>query len=198
MKTSGLRLALVLFAFTSASLWAGDPALFHSLSNVGLEEDTQVPLAPPVNLFNDFRSRLEAAIQSRKIPAISALYQTNGVDAEDLKSELARWQPMIAEDAKRVSLFGKDLSRLPPKAHDFWTAQARRLTEREVAYFIFVQSENGIRLTLPLVVDGDRLLIVPSDKKTGSSGIEPSGSTNGSQPTGSKTNRTSSAAGSIH
>jgi len=169
MKNAALRALLLLLAFASAPSWAGEIQLlpdFLTSVSVSTEQETSVPLARRSDLFGDFRSHLEAAIESRDLVAIQAVYQTNGVAAEELNLELSRWRQMLGEDANvRMTLYYKELSTLPPQAHKFWEEQAHHLTKHEVTHLVFVQRGTGVRLMLPLVVVGDRLLIVPSNKR---------------------------------
>ena len=140
-----------------------------------------------------FQKRLEAAIESRDLVVIQALYQTNGIAAEDLKVEMARWPSLLDGEAKAgVALFFKELSALPPRARVIHTERAHSLTKYEVTHLVFVRLPAGYTLTFPLILVGDRLLIVPSEKILN----KVIGGTNGSQPFRSETNSMSSVAGS--
>lgn len=137
------------------------------------EQKTAASLLPPSDLYSDFSSRLEAVIESRDLVAIQALYQTNGVGVEEFKIELGRWRQIFGEGAKpRVSMYFKELSTLPPQAHELWEEQARRLTKHEVTHLAFVRSGTRVVLMFPLVVVKDRLLIVPSEKRKAESGMD--------------------------
>ena len=185
----------MLLGLANTASWAEDLQLLPSLSNEPRVGPGQGPavLAPSFSLFSDFKARLEAVIARREVAGFADLYQTNGVTAEELESELVRWRHMAGEDAKTVFLFFKELSKLPPESHEFWSAEAHRLTKHEVTHFAFVRSGSRVRLILPLFVVDDKLLIVPSEKII-ANGVEPSGPA--SQPIRSETNRTSPAAGS--
>jgi hypothetical protein len=194
MKNVVLPIFLLLLAFSSATLWAGEPPLLPDLaadSGLVTEQETSAPLPPHSDLYSDFTGRLEAAIENRNLVAIQALYQTNGVGAGEFKIELARWQRVLDKSAKPgVSTYFKELGTLPPQAHKIWEEQARRLTKHEVTHLVFVRSGTGVGLVLPLVVVGDELLIVPSEKRN----TESCCPANGSQPIRSETNRTPGAA----
>ena len=153
--------------FVVADSLAEEPG-FHfdfALAEPNSSSETPVPLAPKSDPFADFFRSLNAAIESRDLGAIMALYETNGVTTEALKVELARWRDTLPGDIKqRLTLFGKDLKTLPSEgARNFWGERARSLTKREVTHLVFVQFGTEIRLTLPLILVNDRLLIVPSD-----------------------------------
>ena len=178
MKYGTLQVFSLLLALTSVPSWAG----------------TQSLLPDP---YGEFSSRLEAAVEHRDLAAIQALYQTNGVAAQELKLEMARWPELLAGDAKAsVWLYFKELSTLPPQAREVHTERARRLTKHEVTHLALVRLPAGYQLTLPLVLVGDKLLVVPSEKRNTASNIESNGPANGSQPIRSETNPTPPAAGS--
>jgi len=150
------------------------------------------------NLFQELESRLRAAVEGRDLVAIQRLYQTNGVAEETLQFELARWEQLLDENTNVTpGLWFKELATLPPKARQYWTEYANRLTDREVTHLCFLafSPRNVVQLGLPLVVVDDRFLIVPSEKRNIASLIEQDGAANGSQPVRSETNRTSSAVG---
>jgi hypothetical protein len=196
MKNVALQAFLLLLAVAVAESWAGEPQILPDYlkggSSATIREATPEPRQRPMV---DFQKRLEAAIQSRDLVVIQALYQTNGIAAEDLKVEMARWPSLLRGEAKAgVALWFKELSTLPPQARVIHTERARSLTKYEVTHLVFVGLPAGYQVTFPLVLVGDRLLIVPSDKAA--VGIEPSGPAKRSQPIRSETNRTSSAAGS--
>ena len=154
----------------------------------------QKDMAPLMAAYHDFGTRLETAVESRELASVAALYQTNGVAAVELKSELARWRQLVAEGAKPRGPFFKSLSHLPPESHEYWEAQAHRLTRHPVTDFAIVQFQGGYQMTLPLFLVGNTLLIVPSEKIN--KGIEPGGAADGSQPFRPQTNTTPPAAGS--
>jgi len=177
MKYRIRRVLSLLFALATAPSWA----CAQSLSP---------------DHYREFISRLEAAVEHRDLAAIQALYQTNGVAAQELKLEMARWPELLAGDGKAdVSLYFKELNTLPPQAREVHIERARRLTKHEVSHLAFVHLPAAHKLTLPLVLVGDKLFVVPSEKRNTASSIKPNGPTNGSQPIRSETNRTSSAAG---
>jgi hypothetical protein len=200
MKNVALQVFPLLLVVAGAPSWAGELQFlpdFLEGGSVAAKKETAVPLPPHSNLFSDFISRLEAAIESRDVVSIQALYETRGVAPEKMKIELSRWRKLLHEEARtRVSLYGKELSTLPPKAREVWGERAHHLTKHEVTHMALVKFGTGVGLMLPLVVVDDRLLIVPSDNVEVGSDIEPIGPANGSQPVRSETNATSSAAGS--
>src|ERR1043166_817665 len=178
MKYVTLRVFSLVLALTSVPSWAGAQSLLPGL-------------------YGEFSSRLEAAVEHRDLAAIQALYQTNGVAAQELKLEMARWPDLLAGDAKgREGLYFKELSTLPPQAREAHTERARRLTKHEVTHLVLVRLPAGYQLTLPLVLVGDKLQVVPSERRNTASSIEPNGAANGSQPIRSETNQTPPAAGS--
>lgn len=181
MKTN-LRIALTFLALGSIAAWA------QELPTARLVQE------PAPSQFSDFKTRLQAAIESREVANIKPLYETNDVKGGELNSELLRWQSMVAQDGGTLSLYFKDLSKLPPESHKFWSAEAHRLTERLVTHFAFVRC-GTVQLIVPLVLADNKLLIVPSEK-VARKGIEQGGPASRSQPVAPGTNRTSSAAGS--
>jgi hypothetical protein len=195
MKIYAPALLLLLLAFPSLSSWAGETPE----GSVPRKSASQESLKANA-IYDDFKNRLEVALASRELAAVAALYRTNDVTAVELKSELARWQQPVAEGAKATPPYLKTLSELPPESHDYWEAQAHRVTRHKVTHFALVgyivRGERILRQeTLPLVLVGNRLLIVPSEK-IADQGIEPGGAMNRSQPIRSDTNRPSAAAGS--
>ena len=194
MKKGAPQTLLLLLALATADSWAGDlqtlPDYLKSGSSTTIREATPEPRQRPMVYF---QKRLEAAIESRDLVVIQALYQTNGIAAEDLKVEMARWPSLLRGEAKAgVALWFKDLSTLPPQARVIHTERARGLTKHEVTHLAFVGLPAGYQVTFPLVLVGDRLLIVPSEKILN----KVIGGTNGSQPFRSETNSMSSVAGS--
>ena len=142
--------------------WLGD---FSTNLGDAVEYSTLVPFAPRPGVFDDFQSRLEAAVAGRDPLAIRALYQINGVAADDLRLEFARWQQQSPSSVEAtVSLVFKELSTLPPEARDCWTKIAQGLTKCEVTHLVGVWIRPGVAFRLfPLVLIGEKLWIVPSD-----------------------------------
>lgn len=173
MKT---RATLFLLTFSGLLSWAGELPPDATLPK-GVTRMTQKERAA----FDDLKSRLEAAVASREVASVAALYQTNDVSAVEWKSELSRWRLVLEEGAKPSPPFLKILSQLPPESHDYWEAQAHRLTRHQVTAFAMVRFQNGSQMTLPLVLVGDRLLIVPSEKIS-TKGIEPVAAPNAAPP----------------
>lgn len=115
--------------------------------------------------------RLDAAIESRNLGAIQALYQTNGVSVEELKIEGDRWHQLFSENTgARLKSFFKELDKLPPQARMLWTTRAHQMTTRQVSHLAGIYAVNNVRvlMELPLAVCDDRLWIVPSDGRNGS------------------------------
>jgi hypothetical protein len=196
MKMHAPSLLSLLLAFTGLPSSAGEPPL-DSVRPKDASLETEGKSDPRLWVF---WGRLEAAVESRQLDAIAALYQTNDVTAVELKSELARWRQIVAEGVKPKGPFFKVLSHLPPESHAYWTTNAHRLTRHEVTCFVIAAYMVGgqnkwEQMTLPLVLVGDSLLIVPSEKVS-TKGIEQGGPATGSQPIRPETNRTSGAAGS--
>jgi hypothetical protein len=192
MKYSALGMFSLLLALASEPSLAQTQPLFPDSLDVGGGVICS-------NLFQEFESRLRAAVEGRDLVAIQRLYQTNGVAEETLKFELGRWKQLLDENTNvRPGLWFKELATLPPKARLHWTEYAHRLTDREVTHLCFLAFSPGnvVQLGLPLVVVDDRFLIVPSEKRSMASRIEQDGAANGSQPIRPETNRTSVAAGS--
>ena len=172
-----LLLRVVSLLLASASSWVGAQS-------------------PTPDHYRAFFTHFEAAVASRDLGAIEALYQTNSVTAQELKLEMARWPDLLAGEAKeRMAWFFKELSTLPPQAREAHTGRAHRLTKHEVTHLASLQLPSGFRLTLPLVLADGRLLIVPSEKRNATPRIEQIGPANERQPDRSGTNQTSSAAG---
>jgi len=194
MKNAALQAFLLLIALATADSCAGEPQILPDYLKSGNTATTrEAPPEPFQRLRVDFQKRLEAAIGSRDLAVIQTLYQTNGIAAEDLKVEMARWPSLLDGEAKAgVALFFKELSTLPPRARVLHTERAHSLTKYEVTHLVFVRLPAGYTLTFPLILVGDRLLIVPSEKILN----KVIGGTNGSQPFRSETNSMSSVAGS--
>ena len=195
MRNVALQAFLLLLALAAADSWAGEPQMLPDYPKSGSSVTTREATPEPgQRLMVDFQKRLEAAIESRDLVVIRALYQTNGIAAEDLKVEMARWPSLLRGEAKvGIALWFKELSTLPPQARVIHTQRARSLTKYEVTHLVFVRLPAGYQLTLPLVLVEGRLLIVPSDAIKAEVGNQNSG-TNGSQPLRSGTNSTSPAA----
>jgi hypothetical protein len=194
MKDAALQAFLLLIALAAADSCAGEPQILPDYLKSGNNATMrEVPPEPFQRLIVDFQKRLEAAIESRDLDVIQALYQTNGIAAEDLKVEMARWPSLLDGEAKAgVALFFKELSALPPRARVIHTERAHSLTKYEVTHLVFVRLPAGYTLTFPLVLVGDRLLIVPSEEIL-NKGI---GGTNGSLPFRPEPNQPPAAAGS--
>jgi hypothetical protein len=185
MKNLPLRGFLLLLAFAGVHSYAAEPQFLPDFSEGGTiaaPQQTPGPIVRSTNLFMDFRSRVEAAVKSQDLVAIQALYQTNGMAAEELKHELPRWRRILDEDAGTVIALWwfkdlKNLGAFPPKAREIWNEQAHRITSHQVTHLALVKFGSGVQLILPLVVVKDRLLIVPSDKRNMEArlGIEPTG-----------------------
>ncbi|MCX6930692.1 MAG: hypothetical protein NT154_46935, partial [Verrucomicrobia bacterium] len=158
-------------------------------------------LLPKANPIKDFSDRLNAAIQTQNVAALQALYQTNGLSAQQLNDELSRWQPMLEGDAKsRVSIQNqftvfRDFSR----SNKMWKHLAERLTTHKTTHLVQLKTTAGTWM-LPLIEVEGRLLIVPSDKSKDTGlrleDVQPDGAGNESQPVPSNTNSTPGAAGS--
>jgi hypothetical protein len=167
---AALPSALLLLALAAARSWAAEPPIR--------------PGETPQSLMVNFKKRLETAIASRDLAAIQAFYQTNGIAAEDLEREMARWPFLLCRGTNaRVNLFFKDLDTLPPQARAAHTEQAHRLTKYEVTHLVFVGLPAGYQLTLPLVLVDGRLLIVPSDKLNAGAGPKPDDPAGGTRAT---------------
>jgi hypothetical protein len=158
---------------------------------------------PKENPFSDFRARLRAAVGTRDMAAIKALYQTNGVSAEQLNEELSRWRPMLEGDAaSRVSIQNhgcifRDFS----KSSSIWKHLAERLTTHKATHLVQLLTTKDYWM-LPLVEVESRLLIVPSDKSKDMGlkleDIQPDRAANVSQPVPPTTNSPSGTSGSPH
>jgi hypothetical protein len=125
---------------------------------------------PAMELFKDFADRLEAAVGTKDVSAVIALYQTNGVPAVGLAGEVAKWQRILAGDARgKMFWYGKELATLPSEqARRFWSEYVQRLTEREVTHVVAIRFGGGAQFLLPLVSAQGKLWIVPSEKNSGS------------------------------
>lgn len=187
-----LLIPLLLFGFAAVSSSAQQFQFALDLADdnsVAAEQQTQIPLAPIVNVCPDFRGRVEAAVGSRDLAEIENLYQTNAASPSVSKGELARWQPLLAQTTNsQVFLYFKQFDELPPKARELWSDYARRLTALKVTHLAFLRNDTGTSLVLPLIEIDGKLLIVPSEKAQRVSGIKPDGATTGSQPIRSETN----------
>jgi len=156
---------------------------------------TLLPIDGEKALYTDLKTRMEAAVDSGDPASIAALYQTNDVTADELKSELARWRRVLGDGAKPVSQIFKVLHELPPESNAFWTWQAQRATRHYVTHILFLHFTDGAQLMLPAVCEPGKLFFVTSEKLT-TKRIEPGHPANGSQPSGPQTNQPSHPAGS--
>lgn len=164
MKYFRVSAILLWLAFASGASRAAEPPSPPSRLGGG----TGVAVS---NLLADFASRLNAAIESRNLVAIQALYQTNGVSVEELTIERDRWHRLFAENTgARLNSYFKELDKLPPQARVLWTTRAHQMTTRQVSHLAAIYAVNQVRvlLELPLAVCDDRLWIVPSDGRNGS------------------------------
>ncbi|MCX6927638.1 MAG: hypothetical protein NT154_31180 [Verrucomicrobia bacterium] len=127
--------------------------------------------------YRVFLGSLKAATEGRDFVALRALYQTNGISAEELDVELAHWRSLLDEKGKdwlpieeRGCIF-RELS----KANKMWSEMAEQSTTHKATYLVEVFSRTpyatGHWLFLPLVKVDGRFLIVPSDKKKLLSGM---------------------------
>lgn len=166
MKPISWLILLVGLSFAGAPSCLGQappPPDWVERAGPGAHAEPIIPLAPEANALRTFWSRLEAAILRRDLPAVWALYQTDGVAAQERERELAKWQRMFNGEVKGgATIFAKELARLPPQARRFWGDMARRLSERDVTHLVHVRFVGGQGLMLPLVTVGDALLMVPS------------------------------------
>jgi hypothetical protein len=145
--------------------------------------------------LSDFGDRLEAALKTRKLSEIMALYRTNAGPDADLTAEQVQWRPLLLQNPDgNIAMFGKELATLPSKeARSYWSNYAQRLTKRPVTHILMVGFEGGRRVVLPLVLHKDRLWIVPFDESHRR--IEPGRAADGSTAIHSETNQTPSSPG---
>jgi len=166
MKITLRALSIVIFLAGNAA-WAGDFGFPSEQPPVRPVEN------PSLTLFNDFQSRLQAAINAHSTAAFMPLYQTNIATAQGLKYELARWKQIIGNGTNILGLAYKELSTLPSEeARKTWTAEAHHFTDREVTHLALVRLGSGVQFMLPLIVVENKLLIAPSEKITAQA-IEP-------------------------
>ena len=202
MKTLILFFSLLLFGSAGGLSRAGQIEFapgFGEDNAAATEPRTPVPLASGPNAFTDFVTRVKAALERRDLARIGELYQTNAVTLDDMKCELARWQPVVGRaDGSKASLYFKELGKLPPAARQVWGGFAGRLTSHQVTHLGFLNNGGGVKLMLPLIEVDGRLWIVPSDKVPPGSRIQPGGAVNGNQPARAETNGISGTAGSRH
>ncbi|HKW30964.1 MAG TPA: hypothetical protein VJT54_16690, partial [Verrucomicrobiae bacterium] len=118
----------------------------------------------------------------------------------DMKRELTRWQAVLAQAAgAKVSVYFKELGKLPPTAHQVWGDYARRLTTHKVTHLAgLLNGSPGVALVLPLIEVDGRLWIVPSHKLRPGASVMPAKAANGNQPGCSETNGISGTGGSRH
>jgi len=130
-----------------------------------LVEDVPVPIASRQDFFKEFDRRLKGALETRDPVMIKALYWKGVAGTLDVKGDVQRLERIFKEETEtRMSVYFKDLSKLPPNAREVWGEQARLLTEHDATHLAFILYGNRVRLMLPLIVSGDRLLIAPSGK----------------------------------
>ena len=177
MKTTTLSLPLVFLSLAVVLSGAGQIPFapgFGDDNDAPVDPRTPVPLSTLPCAITDFEARVKVAVEQRSLVGVEELYQTNAVTADDLKRELARWQPLFAQPGDaRVSLFFKELDTLPPKARQVWTDCARGLTTNKVTHLVHLQNGTATALVLPLVEIDGRLWIVPADKRRAGQSVEP-------------------------
>src|SRR5258708_7550037 len=101
----GFILATSLLFLTLAAALSGAPE--PALAPPAMHENRRGPGEGilPSSTFAEFLNSLKGALERRDLTALQGLYQTNGVSAQQLNEELARWGPMLEADAKsRVSV----------------------------------------------------------------------------------------------
>ncbi len=150
--------------FFAVAVTSGLAAEFQPFPGLSEKRGLEIAQVPELDLFSDFRTRMQAALERRNSSGIASLYETNGVTAGELKTEMDRWQRITGENSKSVSVFFKDLNRLPSESFKYWSTEAHRLTKHEVTHFAIVRSGGGTGLILPLVLVDNTLLVVPSEK----------------------------------
>lgn len=124
------------------------------------------PLAPVPNPFADFENHLKAAIEKQDLAAIQSLYWTNGLSAEELNAEFARWRLALDEDAENRASIRMLIFRDFTKSNKMWEELAGKLTTHRATHLAQFWCRTRRLETwayLPLVAVGDRMLIVPSD-----------------------------------
>jgi hypothetical protein len=187
MKSITLRTAFFLLALACASARTSANQLLPEFDDQSTNSFWQ-------KVFNEFRPRLEAAIESQDLAAIQSLYLTNGATAGEMEAELAHWRKLIGEKADdRVSLWFKELNTLPPEARESWTDYARHLTTRETTHLVFMSFSSlpsSVRAGFPLLRVGDQLWIVLSDQRGTPPDTKPNASIGASPSAGSSTNET--------
>ncbi|HLZ53234.1 MAG TPA: hypothetical protein VKS19_02030 [Verrucomicrobiae bacterium] len=203
MKTTILFFSLLLFGSAVVLSRAGQIEFapgFGDDNAAAAEPRTPVPHASGPNAFTDFARRVETAVERRDLAGIRDLYQTNVVTSDDIKRELTRWQPVLAQAAgAKVSVYFKELGKLPPTASQVWGNCARRLTTHKVTHLAgLLNGSPVVALVLPLIEVDGRLWIVPSDKLLPGASVMPANAANGNQPGRSGTNGISGMAGSRH
>lgn len=205
MKTTILFFSLLLFGSAVVLSRAGQIEFApgfgdDNAADAAAEPRTPVPLASGPNALTDFATRVETAVEHRDLAGIGELYQTNGVTSGDMKRELNRWQPVLAQAAgAKVSVYFKELGTLPPTAHQVWGDYARRLTTHKVTHLAGLRNGSPVvALVLPLIEVDGRLWIVPSDKLLPGASVMPAKAANGNQPGCSGTNGISGTAGLRH
>ena len=171
MKNIAPRTLLLLLPCASMASPADGPQLPADVTpSVKVKSKAEVVASPLLSpdIFKDFNDRLKAAIGKRDLAAIRELYATNGLNAEHLNPELARWRPLLEEDADaRVSIDSaqfifRDLGR----ANKHWSEAVRNLTTNKATHLVQVWcvSQRGQTwLYLPLLAVEDKLFIVPSE-----------------------------------
>lgn len=187
MKSFTLRTVFLLFALACAPAGTSANQLLPEFDDRSTNSFWQ-------KVFNEFRPRLEAAIESRDLAAIQSLYLTNSATADEMEAELAHWRRLIGEKADdRVFLWFKELSTLPPKARESWTDHARHLTTRETTHLVFMSfssSPSSVRAGFPLLRVGDQLWLVISDQRGTPPDTKPNASIGASPSAGSSTKET--------
>jgi hypothetical protein len=183
MRRTALLLSLLLSGFAVVLPGTGQvpfAADFGNESAADVDSPTPVPLTPLPAATVDFDARLKLVLANHDPTGIEALYQTNSVTAADRKRELALWRPLFDQPADaRVSVFFKEISAMPPAAHQFWTEYIRKLTTHDATHLVRLDTMRGTTSVFPLIEIHGRLWVVPSDKRQISPSTNPDGTKGG-------------------
>jgi hypothetical protein len=121
-----------------------------------------IPLRPdPVWEFDSvIRDLAEAPDHGR----LQSLY-CQGADGKSIAASIQRLENVLSEGTKsRLSLFYKDLEKLPAPSREYWSRKIRQLTTYEASVLCFVLVDGHLRVMLPLHRSDEGLLIVPADR----------------------------------
>jgi len=121
-----------------------------------------IPLRP--DPFQEFHRVIMDLAETPDHVRLQSLYW-QGADGRSIAVSIQRLENVLSGGTRsRLSLFFKDLERLPEPTRERWSRKIRQLTTYEASVLCLVQVDGHVRVLLPLHRSDDGLLIVPADR----------------------------------